>query len=30
MLIDKDGRIITVDAPRPSTLDAASLKALLK
>lgn len=30
MLLDKDGKIITVDAPRPSTLDVSSLKALLK
>lgn len=30
VLIDKDGKIITVNAPRPSELDAASLKALIK
>lgn len=30
ILIDKSGKIITVNAPRPSQLDKASLKALLK
>ena len=30
ILIDKNGKIITVNAPRPSELDKASLKALLK
>lgn len=30
ILLDRNGKIITVNAPRPSELDAASLKALLK